>query len=214
MNNLPGIDTDYNQGNPSLSSPNSPFELPFYQTRETLINPETYNAFLSNAIRQFRHSRVYKGYKGFLMGLGLNRCQLHGNLTDEMVTIEMHHHILTIRDIALILCEHTLSTKGYISTFDLVHMLREVHTGHKVCLVMLSLTPHQLYHNEDLLSIHPSQCIGDWISFLFEYKEGITLDIATKLFYTIDGYIKDGDTVDGGLLDLRDQILRWSEGHL
>lgn len=210
MKNLPGIDSEYCQGNPTVSSYSCPFEISFYQTRETLNNPETYNSFLTSAITTFRRSRVYKNYKGFLMGLGLNRCQVHGNINEEMATIEMHHHILTIRDIALILCEHTLSTKGYISTFDLVYLLREVHTKHEVCLVMLSLTPHQVYHNEDLLNIHPNQCVGKWIDFLYNYKEGISMDIATKLYYTISEFIREGESTDNNLLELREQILRWS----
>ena len=56
---IPGIKI-FEGVNPTLTSPYSPFSLPFYQTRDTLIDIELYQKFLSNAIRQFRKSNVYK----------------------------------------------------------------------------------------------------------------------------------------------------------
>ena len=55
--------------NPTLRSPNTPFEQPFYQTRDTLTDVDTYSQFLKNAIRRFRSSRTYKNYKAFIMSL-------------------------------------------------------------------------------------------------------------------------------------------------
>lgn len=209
-NKLPGIESISDQ-NPTLCSPYSPYVLPFYQTKETLMNPETYRAFLKNGIARFRKSVTYKNYKGFLMELGMDRCQVHGNIiAEEMATVEMHHNMLNIMDIALIITEHVMNIKGYISTFDLVSLLKKVHTEHKVQLVMLSLTPHQLYHNEEDFFIHPDQCIGDWVSFLEEYNTGITLDIARKLYFYLDKSIKVGESQDNDLLRLRDNILYWS----
>lgn len=209
-NDFPGIES-INDVNPTLTSPFSPYELPFYQTRETLLNTDTYREFLKNAISAFRKSRTYTHYKGFLMGLGLDRCQVHGNITAEMATIEMHHNMLTLFDIALIITEHVLNTKGYISTFDLVTLLKEEHKQHNVQLVMLSLTPHQLYHNTDDFYIHPDHCIGNWYRFLEKYHTGITLDIAYKLLNYIKEAIEKGSSDDGNLLKIREQILDWSE---
>lgn len=210
-NILPGVSSEGDQ-NPTLCSPYSPYQLPFYQTKETLMNPEVYRAFLKNGISRFRKSTTYKNYKGFLMELGLDRCQVHGNIiAEEMATVEMHHNMLNIMDIALIITEHIMNTQGYISTFDLVSLLKKAHIEHKVQLVMLSLTPHQLYHNNDDFIIHPDQCIGDWVAFLEEYHTGITLDISRKLYFYIDKCIKNGESKDGDLLNIRDNILRWSD---
>ena len=103
MNKFPDINVVNDFNNPILVSPNSYTVLPFYQTRETLFDTESYNAFLVNAIRRFRNSKTYKHYKGFLINLGLDRCQFHGNITNEMATIEMHHNIINIHDIIFII---------------------------------------------------------------------------------------------------------------
>jgi hypothetical protein len=205
----------YNDENPTLYSPNQLFELPFAQTRETLQDTEVYKRFLENAIQRCRRSATYSHYKAFLINLGLDRCQFHGNIINseehEMATIEMHHNVLTIFDIAFIICEHILKTKGKITSFDLVQLLKEEHKNHRVQLVMLSLTPHQLYHDSDDFFIGSNMCFGDWISFLYKYNMGISQDIAYKILYYIDKNIKlEGNSDDAGLLQLRKDILDWS----
>lgn len=210
MNTFPDIDCYDDNHNPTIVSPNTPFELPFYQTRETLLDVEEYKHFLDNAIARFRHSRTYSNYKSFLYSLGLDKCQFHGNITSEMASIEMHHNMLTIFDIAVILTEHQLNTIGKITTFDLVELLKQEHTNHRVQLVMLSLTPHQLFHNTKDFFIHPDMCFGRWQEFLELYKDGITRDIANKLIYYLNRAISEGKSNDNGLLKLRDDIIDWS----
>jgi|JFJP01.1.fsa_nt_gi hypothetical protein len=202
-----GLEKDYN---PAIRSDASPFEITFYQTRESMMDVENYRKFLDNAIARFRKSITYTVYKSKLIDMGMDRCQLHGNITTEMATVEMHHNILTLFDIAHIITEHILNTKGYISSFDLVVLLKQVHTSHKVQLVMLSLTPHQLYHNSEGLYIHPSMCFGNWLAFLNDYRLGITIDIANKIIMYIDESIKSPTSYDSGLLDLRKNIIDWS----
>ena len=211
MNNLPDIGVINSTLNPTIYSPNSPFVLQFYQTRDTFQDVEIYKNFLSNAIRQFRCSRTYKSIKADLMSLGLDRCQVHGNITDDMATLEMHHCILTIFDIALLITEHTINTVGIISTFDLIKKLKEEHKLHNVPLTMLSKTPHQLYHNTNELFIAPSMVFGNWISLLEKYNRGITKEIALKVIYYLDQAIEnDNKTNDNDILTLRNKIMDWS----
>lgn len=212
MNNtiIPNIESINLDTNPTLRSPISPYELPFYQTRETLLDVETYKNFLDNAISRFRKSVKYRHYKGHLINMGMDRCQFHGNITSEMATIEMHHNMLTIFDIAVIITEHTLNTKGKISTFDLVQLMKEEHRNNRVQLVMLSLTPHQLYHNNDEFFIHPDMCFGKWIEFLYNYYSGITQDIAFKVLFYLQKALEKGSSDDASLLDIREKILDWS----
>lgn len=212
MSNLPDLNVINSTFNPIIHSPNSEFILPFYQSRETLQDTESYKNFLSNAIRQFRGSRTYKSIKSELMSFGLDHCQLHGNITDEMATIEMHHCILTIFDVALMITEHTINTTGYISTFDLIKKLKEEHKLHNIPLVMLSKTPHQLYHNTDSLYIPPNMIFGNWYNLLNKYNYGITKEIAYKIIHYLDEAVSKGDIVDdGGILELRNSIMNWSQ---
>ena len=197
--------------NPTLKSPHSPFEQPFYQTRETMMDMDVYSRFLKNAINRFRSSRTYKSYKGFLMSLGLDRSQVHSNITSEMANIEMHHNMLNIFDIAFIITEHTLQTVGYISTFDLVMLLKKEHKEHHICLVMLDETSHQLHHADKEFFIHPSMCFGDWLTFLNRYPYGITREIGYKIIKYLEKADQSSSTTDANYLKLRQQIADWSD---
>lgn len=210
-NRIPDIDNyiDTNN-NPVLKSPNSLYELPFYQTKESLLDMEIYKKFLDNAISRFRNSITYKHYKGFLLNLGLDHCQFHGNINSDMATIEMHHNLLNIMDISVIITEHILSTVGYISTFDLIQLLKQEHKAHHIQLVMLSLTPHQLFHNDPEFFIHPSMCFGDWNTFLKTYNKGITQDIAFKILNYVKKSLETDSSDDNNLLELRSNIIDWS----
>ncbi len=210
-NKIPDIENFIENGvNPTIYSDNCPYQLPFYQTRETLINIEDYKKFLDNSISRFHHSRTYKRYKGYLIDLGLNRCHFHSNITNEMATIEMHHNMITIYDIAIIITEHVINTRGYISSFDLVQLLKEEHKANNIQLVMLSLTPHQLYHDNPDFFIHPHMCFGNWPHFLTKYNKGITLDIAFKILFYLKKAVENNNSQDNQLLDIRDKILNWS----
>ena len=215
--NVPDI-WQYNDVNPTWHSPNSPFEISFAQTRETLMDIEIFKAFLDNAIARFRHSRTYKHYKAHLMEMGLNRCQFHGNIKSdidqEMATIEMHHNILTIFDVALIITEHMLNVQGAITTFDLVELLKMEHINHRVCTVMLSKTAHQLVHSDPNFVVPPSMCFGNWPEFLRLYHTGIPRDICFKLIYYIKKVVdKKEESLENTtkLLQLRNDIVNWSE---
>lgn len=214
FNPVPGIETYQENMNPVVNSPYSTFSISFYQTRESLMDIDTYRSFLKNCESRFRHSVTYSNYKGFLIGLGLDRCQVHGfiNTNMEGVDIEMHHAILTLFDICLMITEHLLNTVGYVTTFDVVQALKEEHKANNIALVMLSKTPHQLYHaNSGQFYIHPKMCFGNWPRLIEKYKDGLTQDVAFKLLYYLKRAIDENGTQDDGLLDLRDKIKEWSE---
>lgn len=216
-NPVPGIETYQENQNPVVNSPYSTFSISFYQTRESLMDIDTYRSFLKNCESRFRHSVTYSNYKGFLIGLGLDRCQVHGfiNTNMEGVDIEMHHAILTLFDICLMITEHLLNTVGYVTTFDVVQALKEEHKANNIALVMLSKTPHQLYHaNSGQFYIHPKMCFGNWPRLIEKYKDGLTQDVAFKLLYYLKRAIDENGTQDDGLLDLRDKIKEWSEKYV
>lgn len=210
-NPLPDVDTFQERENmPCLRSPNSPYELPFYQTKETLINIEDYRRFLDNAIARFRHSRTYKNYKHYLMTLGLDHCHFMSNINSEMANIEMHHNVLTIFDIAVIITEHVINTVGYISSFHLVELLKYEHTHNRVQVVMLTETAHQLFHSDPDFFIHPDMCFGQWWDFLSRYRYGITRDIAYKIINYIKRAEEETGSFNNNLLAIREDILDWS----
>lgn len=210
-NDFPDIISYLNNGNPTLRSPSSVYEISLMQTKESLTDIDSYSRFINNAINQFRHSRFYKAYKANLMSMGLDHCSYLHNINSEMAEIEMNHVILTIFDIALLIAEHYLNTYGYITTFHIVGGLREEHKQNRVPIVMMSKTVHQLYHADDLFYVHPNQIFGKWTELIKNYYNGITPEICSKLLYYIRMVLRENDSNDNELLTLEKQIKDWSE---
>lgn len=178
-----------NEVNPRLSSPSAQLDLPFYQTRSTLIDPEKYKSFLKNAERRFRASKEYKLYKSLLMSMGMDHCQIMGNIeASDEVDIELHHNIINLFDIFILISEHVLNTIGYISTFDLIQLVIHEHFNHNIPCTFLSCTAHEIYTNDPDGYIPPNQTWGKWWILLDKYKFGITYDIANKLIRYIGKY--------------------------
>lgn len=212
MVEIPGIVGYMDNENPTLASPFSPFVLQFYQTIDSLNNIEDYRQFLKNIESAFRVSREYKAIKSRLIESGMTNCQIHGNLNAEMVSIEMHHNMLTLFDLAMIITEHMVRTVGRVSSFDVIKLLIDAHVDNEVLLVMLAKTPHQMYHNNPEFFLPFEMCIGEPWKFLEKYKYGITQDIAYKILrYLRQEEKNDGKINDQGLLNIRDSILSWSE---
>ena len=210
-NPLPNIEEININNNPGIMSPSSAYAIFFYQTKESLMDADAYRAFLKNIERRVRTSVAYSNYKGYLIGLGMDHCQVHGFINSTMADLEMHHCILTLFDIALMISEYYLNTTGYVSSFDVVQTIKDEHKMNNIALAMLTKTPHQLYHNDSSFFIHPDMCIGNWPKLTETYKVGLTQDLAFKILYYIRKAIQVGYTDDGGLLKVRDTMLDWSQ---
>ncbi len=190
-NPLPGIITYDTEANPTLHSPSASYDIPFYMTKESLMDIDLYRAFIKNCVSRFRHSRYYKQYKAYLIGLGLDHSQILGNIDDTMANIEMHHSIITIFDIALMITEHLINTVGRVTTFDVVQLLIEEHQQNNIPLVMLDETSHELLHSNMDNFLPPTMTYGKWWVLLYKYRFGITIDIAKKILQYISRYYKD-----------------------
>ena len=205
----------YNQPrfNPTLYAPHDNESISFYLTLES-FNVEIIRSFIRNAIKQFRKSVMYTSYKNYLMGLGLNRCQVLG-IDSSMATLEMHHNFLKLDEIALLITNHILNTYGMVNTFMVVRELKRVHAENKVPIVMISKTVHQLYHANKEFVLPGKLCFGFWTELIKEFKMGLTLDISYKIIHFIDeslmyeqGQYKEAP--DHELLTLRDELKEWN----
>lgn len=211
QNDFPDIESYLNNGNPTLRSPNSSYELPLLQTKESLTDIDNYGQFVHNAVSQFRKLRVYKNYKNYLMTLGLDHCQYLHNVNSSMADLEMNHCILTIFDVSLMITEHMINTWGYASTCHVVAALREEHTNNRIPLVMMSKTVHQLYHNDDMFYVHPRQVFGKWAELLSKYRNGITPELCIKILYYIRNSFEETGSTDNDLLVIGETIKNWSD---
>lgn len=184
--------------------------LMFYQTRETLADIDRYKSFIDNCIRRFRKSRAYKSYKSYLMSMGMDRCQINGNIQDGMADIEMHHNFLTIYDITILISQHILNTVGMCTTFDIISLLAQEHRNNNIPIVMLSETAHQLYHDNDFY-IPLSMTFGKWWDLLLKYRYGITLDIAQKVVNYIVRCQENNELNSLQFYKLSSDIKNWGE---
>lgn len=207
---IPDIDFYMNGVNPTIKSPKCYYEIGFYATRESLVDPEEYNTFVNSCKGMFRKLPFYNSYKSYLYGLGLNRCQMLGNITSEMANIEMHH-VIPLEDIIVIIMEHMFNNGILFTSFDIVNLLVEEHKNNRIPMVMLCESVHQAVENLDNVTIHPDACFGYWVDFLNEYHDGITKNIAFKLIHALNESLKKGCSDHNGVLALRDTIYRWSE---
>ena len=57
----------FDEKNPTLRSPYATTDLPFYQTKESLMDIDTFRNFLRNAEINFRSRKEYKAYKSYLI---------------------------------------------------------------------------------------------------------------------------------------------------
>lgn len=208
--NFPDIENINDTCNPCIYSKNSPTVLTLNQSSEVFEDVDTYKRFLKNAEALFRHSRSYKSIKCEVMKLGLNKCQINGNITDEMATLEMHHTILTLFDVALLISEHTLRTSGLVNTLYIAKTLKKEHKDFHVPLVILDKTNHQLYHNTNELYIPPNMVIGDWYTLLQNYRYGITKEIAYKIIDYLNLAEQEEDVAKNKILEIRENVMDWS----
>lgn len=198
MNELIQAEKQYNQypdiisfdeKNPTVRSPFAVTDLFFYQTRDTIQDIDLFRNFLRNAESRFRASREYKAYKSYLIEyLGINRCQVFGNITMEDADIELHHNIIGLFDICLLITLHTINTVGKITTFDLIQLLIMEHWNNRVGVTFLSKTAHQMFTNDPNGYIPPEMTFGAWWELLDKYKYGITYDLANKIIKYISKY--------------------------
>ena len=187
-NLFPGI-IQFDEKNPTIRGEFAPTDCMFYQTRDTLFDIDQFRNFLKNAESMFRASAYYKMYKSYLIEyLGINRCQVFGNVTVDDATIELHHNVIGLFDMCLLITWHTINTVGYITTYDLVEMLIQEHMQNNVGVVFLSKTAHQLYHHDNNGFIPPEMTFGKWWELLSKYRYGITYDLAYKIIKYIKKY--------------------------
>ena len=196
---------------PAIYFPRCEYPLMFYQTRDTLADMDKYKTFIDNCTHRFRKSRTYKSYKSYLMSMGLDRCQVIGNIQDGMANIEMHHNFLTIYDITILISQHILNTVGRCTTFDIVALLMQEHRNNNIPIVMLSETVHQLYHDNPDFYIPISMTFGKWWDLLIKYRYGITLDIAYKVVKYIQNCQRNNELNTIEFFKLSDDIKNWGE---
>lgn len=201
-------------GNLTISAKTTIFDISFFKDSNYYMNLESYIKYVKACEHLVRTNRRYTEYKANLYAMGLNHCQVLGNIANvdvvggEEVTIEMHHGpILTLFDYCAIIIDYNLAHKIPIDTFTVANSVLDEHFAGNVQTVMLSKTVHELVDSGKLF-INFNQATGNINEFLHKYHDGLSADQIEK----INKYIslsEKYDTFDNGLLDLKNSISNW-----
>lgn len=182
--NYPDILISDMDSNPRISNATGEYSITMCLSKENRYDYDEYEKFLKKAVANFRSSPTYKHYKSYLYSLGINCCQFHPYIQNteeyEMASLEMHHCMLNIFDIAIMITENALNTVGFITEFQLVKLIKQEHINNRVPVVMLCKSCHQKYHHKGLY-LHPEQIFGKWWEMIDKYKAGMTGEIMEKI---------------------------------
>jgi len=127
---------------------------------------------IKNIETQVRRSYEYRLWRNYILEtVGHKYCALTGEVNDE-VTIELHHHPLTLYDIVDILINDHIVKEVPFCTFDISTKVIELHYSNKVGYIPLCKTLHEKYHN-GYLNINIDLVYGNWKTLLSEYEETV-----------------------------------------
>lgn len=163
-------------------------------------DPDYFIKFIKNVESLFRKAHPFYGhYKAYLINdIGLDRCQVQSNISIEVANLEMHHTILTLFDEIFLITKYYLRKYGKVDSLIVLKEIIQCHEENIIPIVMLSETNHELYHKNELFI--PIECVfGDFMKFIFKYKEGITYPIIYKLKKYLDSNMN---------LQNKDELLR------
>ena len=196
--------------NPIISDVSMPTMISFAQTRDTLMDTETYSRFIHSCENNFKSSRFYKAYKSNVMNKGLYMDQTMPSINSEMVDLELHHHFPRLKYATIMITEHILNTKGCVTTFEVVKELEEAHRNNWMGILILTKTQHQVYHSDPSSFISLSQCYGDPFKFLDKYIDGMTLDISFNMLLQFKlEYQYNLKSFTPNMAKARDTIISW-----
>ena len=206
-------------GNLTVSAKTTIFNISYYKTDNYFINLEAYINYVKACQSLVRTNDRYTEYKANLYALGLDRCQVLGNISTQGtkdsiktskndITIEMHHGpILTLFDYCAIVIDYNLAHKIPVSTFGVANTVLDEHFAGRVQTVMLSKTAHQAVEAGKAF-INLNQAVGDLNAFLKKYKDGVNKDYIYKINKYID-LCAQYDSTDNNLFELRNTISSW-----
>jgi len=135
------------------------FNLPlqkdgFYDTKELI-------SYIKNIESTIRRSIEYREWRKYIIEvLGNNYCLFTNECTTE-VSIEIHHHPLTLFNIVDIIINTNIYKNKKFTTLDISKQVLTLHYQNKIGYVPMIKTLHEKYHNGYL--VIPSQFIlGNW----------------------------------------------------
>lgn len=136
-----------------------------------LEDPKEFKKFIATIEKEVRGSFEYKQMVAYLKDYcGMNECAFIKVSGDNKIKIEIHHYPFTLYDVVMIVYR---KRDYYGESLDVQMIAREctmLHYKLLVGLIPLSVTAHQLYH-DDKLFIPVQNVFGRYQLFVTIYKQ-------------------------------------------
>lgn len=153
----------------------SPFAECFYF--QDFYDENVIKRFAKSVEKLIRTSREYNEYIELLRTncAELNHDNILHNITNGDVDLEFHHYPFTLYDIVIIVMNKHVVDGEKFTSFSLAKEIMKLHYEHKIGIVPLTKTMHELAHDGKLF-LSTKQIFGDYKKFMRDYAAGITVE--------------------------------------
>jgi hypothetical protein len=129
--------------------------------RKTFLSEKSHNHFAKSCVRLVRSSVEYREWSSYVKDvMGYKTCVFTNEVADQL-TIDIHHHPLSLFDIVNIVINTYLKNQIEFSSPDISKDVLLLHYTNNVGYVPLISSLHEKYHN-GYLSIPPKFIVGKW----------------------------------------------------
>lgn len=138
------------------------FEAIFlYKNKDTFIDDKERIKIIKNIESLIRSSNEYKYLIKYIKSTAnMNKCSILDNISDEDVTIDVHHCVYTLFDIVELVIKKYDDWNEYWNSFIVADKVLELHYNNFIGLIPLSRTMHEYIHSNNII-INDNRMIGD-----------------------------------------------------
>ena len=190
-NSLLNIKSIKNTTNITIENEEDMFECEeFYFT--DVYDDKAIKSFIKSCEKNIRKSTYYSQYIGTLKeNYNITNCAVMGNISCDMVDVEMHHYPFSLYDIVMLNVLRCVDKDIKMTTFSVSYNVLKDHFDNIIPLVPLSKTAHELAHDGEI-SISLRQIFGNIEAFIEKYKDYMSDALKIK-FNKLVEYTENAD---------------------
>ena len=159
------------------------FHLDF--NRSQFANEKAHIAFLKKCVGLIRGTPEYKDWSSYIKDtLGIKNCVFTNETSDE-ITIEIHHHPLTLFDITGVILNTYINKGDEFCSLDIIKDVLHLHYTNNIGYIPLVASLHEKYHNGFLI-IPPKFVLGNWNHLIKSDEYEIEKDVLDKVKSLMD----------------------------
>lgn len=145
----------------------------YFEDLNLLNNDKNKEKLIKNIEAIIRTSQEYRNYIRYLKNdAELTYCSLMNILPEDIakhIKIEMHHFPYTLYDLVDIVLTKALSLGTDYTRLSIANEVMELHFSNQIGLVPLTVTAHQMMHNNHYF-LHKEEVFGNYETFFERYK--------------------------------------------